>query len=343
MSGEEDEFFYCNYNGKTTSVNIYKSFEKFKLEYIEKNLIDIEFYVLINNSLEIEIKDQQSYKDYIIDYPEIKEVFCKNLIIKDSSIYENIKEKYKKDKENILNHFKKKTVEFQNQKKEIIEENEKLKEEIEIIKKNIDEYKKKTAYKFLQIDKKLKQLSLNCTPTINNKIKNNNIISQKNQNEIKFKIETIHSSLTRKSSNNNSNNNYSYDYNYNSKYSLKFNENNKYITILLKIKNNGIMDFPKKCFLIDSPNKSEFYIKETLINNGEVLKVNQTCEVFLNLYFKRKHLKEGKYSFKFLLYNKEIKEIGNEGTIQIPYFEEKKNIVLSQNEYQNKSNSLNEK
>jgi hypothetical protein len=38
------------------------------------------------------------------------------------------------------------------------------------------------------------------------------------------------------------------------------------------------------------------------------------------------------------LYNKEIKIIGNEGTIQIPYFEEKKNIVLSQNDYQNKSN-----
>ena len=338
MSGEEEEFLNCIFNGKKTSVNLYKSFEKFKLEYIEKNLIDIEFYVLLNNSLEIDIKDQQSYKEYIIDYPEIKEVFCKNLIIKDSSIHNNVKEKYKKDKENILNHFKKKTVDFQNQKKEIIEENEKLKKEIEIIKKNIDEYKKKTAYKLLQIDGKLKQLSLNNTTTINNKIKNNNIISQKNQNETKFKNETIHSSLKRKSSNNNSNNNYSYDYIYNSKYSLKFNENNKYITILLRIKNNGIMDFPKNCFLTNSSNESEFIIKETLINNGEVLKVNKICEVFLNLYFKRKHLKEGKYSFKFLLYNKEIKIIGNEGTIQIPYFEEKKNIVLSQNDYQNKSN-----
>ena len=69
-----------------------------------------------------------------------------------------------------------------------------------------------------------------------------------------------------------------------------------------------------------------------------MLKVNKICEVFLNLYFKNKHLKEGKYSFNFLLYNKEIKIIGNEGTIQIPYFEEKKNIVLSQNDYQNKSN-----
>ena len=89
-----DDQLFCDCYGKQVIVNRYENYEIFinhcaKVLGIENILNKIQWYIKLNDDIDLEIMNQKMYKEYILDDFTINNVFC---VIKDS----NIEKEYKK-------------------------------------------------------------------------------------------------------------------------------------------------------------------------------------------------------------------------------------------------------
>ena len=115
---------------------------------------------------------------------------------------------------------------------------------------------------------------------------------------------------------------------------------NNYRNLEIKIKNTG-NDLPAKC-KIKSINQSFMKIEPTYINNGKLIKNNETINVNLNIKFENiKTIKQGDYEIQICLFNEFNKEINItcEEKITVRIIDSETNIVA--NKSNNKNNNYN--
>ena len=98
------------------------------------------------------------------------------------------------------------------------------------------------------------------------------------------------------------------------------------IKIDMKIKNNGVNDIPRKTEIISlkDDDESQFFISETLIHNGNAIKVGETIDLIIYL-FPKKNIKFGKNNLNFKLRNKYFGIIGKENNLNIYVIDDRTN------------------
>ena len=340
----DDDVFYCNFNGKKIIINLYEEFKVFKKQCAKdlkiENENDIKFYIKLSNDIKIEITNQEIYEDNILNDPSVKEVFC----ILDKNSNNKKKEKSITDYEgkllSIIKKLEEKVNKLECNNNEILQKNIELENQLSTLKNQFEKYKKET-------DIKLNQLELRTGLETENyieerkKIASSTNISNRQipiiENEKKINVIKIHTINPKGLENNyndiynsNINNNfqsnfYSFEISLISEKLLKNNidKNNNYLKATAKLKNNGSSDFPSYCYLKSKSddNESNFYIKDTIINNGEVVKINEIIEITLYLFFKNKNINNGLFYINFILYNDELGIIGKEEKMEIPLFD----------------------
>ena len=343
MYESTNDIFYCNFNKEKIIVNLYKSFNVFKkkcaIDLQIENENDINFYIKLNDEIKVEITNQQTYEDNILNETSINEVFC---ILNNNSKNKNNEQLISGSEEKLLSIIKnleEKVNKLESNNIMILQKNKELENELSTLKTQFENYKNEIDNKFnnLKVEKRLENINID-------EIKSNSTIDElKNQNQILkneknktniIKVETIAPKelekdinfYSSKIKNNLDINFYSFEISSITKNLLKktIDKNKNYIQIKIKLKNNGTIDFPTNCYLKSKSddNESEFYIKDTIINNGEVVKINQIIDVTISLFFKNENIKNGVYFINFILYNNEIGNIGNEEKIEIPVVNE---------------------
>ena len=90
------------------------------------------------------------------------------------------------------------------------------------------------------------------------------------------------------------------------------------IKINMKIKNNGVNDIPKKTEItsLKNDNESQFYIHETMVNNGNSIKAGEIINLTIFL-FPKTNMVIGNNNFTFKLRNQYFGIIGKENNINI--------------------------
>ena len=90
------------------------------------------------------------------------------------------------------------------------------------------------------------------------------------------------------------------------------------IKINMKIKNNGVNDIPKKTEItsLKNDNESQFYIHETMVNNGNSIKAGEIINLTIFLFAKT-NMVIGNNNFTFKLRNQYFGIIGKENNINI--------------------------
>ena len=324
----QDDQLFCDCYGKKVIVNRYENYEIFinhcaKVLGIENILNKIQWYIKLNDDIDLEIMNQKMYKEYILDDFTINNVFC---VIKDS----NIEKEYKKKLENENKDYNKSdlinkiinlenTINFLNvDKNEILKKNRELEFKFLNLKKKYADYIKDALFKIKQLEKEIKQLLpndyndlvYNSIFTFGNGIKTNdmfseNSIQQLNTNDLNLQNEK---------------NIYSFNYTLNS-YELKSNssQNKKYIKAIIQIENNGKFPLPKNCLIMNKPNDdlSDFTFKETNINKNNEIKPNQKVRFAIDLIFKSNEIKNKDLKVYFVLYHSRLGIIGKERIIHL--------------------------
>ena len=133
--------------------------------------------------------------------------------------------------------------------------------------------------------------------------------------------------------------------NNNKKYSCKFDNQEKKISLKIKkndikkndiqfkfkVTNNGEISWPENCFLIS--NNKEITFDKTLINEGKSIQPNETISI--NTIIKIKNIKEGKFICSSYIIDKNNNKIGND----IGYL----NIEIENDDIPINENIINEK
>ena len=339
----DDDVFYCNFNGNKITINLYESFKVFKKQCAKDlkigNENDIKFYVKLSDDIKIEIANQESYEDNILNYPSVNEVFC----ILDKNSNNRKKEKRITDYEgkllSIIQKLEEKVNKLEFNNNEILQKNKELENQLSTLKNQFENYKKETDIKLnkLELGKELENINYmeEIKKTASSTQSNRQIPIIENEKKINvIKIHTInpkglennYNDIYNSNINNNFQSNfYSFEISLISEKLLKNNidKNNNYLKATAKLKNNGSSDFPSYCYLKSKSddNESNFYIKDTIINNGEVVKINEIIEITLYLFFKNKNINNGLFYINFILYNDELGIIGKEEKMEIPLFD----------------------
>ncbi len=328
---------FCNYKGKKKEIYLYQKYEAFIYHLknsigIGKEINDLKFYIILNDSLSIDIVDQNSYQEFILNDPNLKEIFCE-------SITSN--KKIKGDEEqlfDIIKNLEDKIVKLNDEKLEIIKNNEELKKEKKQLQNKFDNYQKEANETIKNLTNEINNLRtrINNEKNINLNLPSGNELNyqnlnSRNENRIIKKIdESKEEEITKKKTESqtliDSNEStcdtrkilgnkiykiYELEYNLIS-HELKSNsKNHQYIKGILQIKNNGTLILPKNCFLMNNPyvNESDLLIKETKVNI-DIINLNQVVEIPIHLYKKNKVINEGNHIFNFVLYNKKTGIIG---------------------------------
>ena len=281
----QDDQLFCDCYGKQVIVNRYENYQIFinhcaKVLGIENILNKIQWYIKLNDDIDVEIINQKMYKEYILDDFTINNVFC---VIKDS----NVENEYKKKLENENRAYNKsdlinKIINLENRinflnvdKKEILKKNRELEFKFLNLKKKYADCIKDALFKIKQLEKEIKQL----LPNDYNDLADNNIYTFGNgiKTNDMFSENSIQQLNTNEVNLQNEKNIYSFNYTLNS-YELKSNssQNKKYIKAIIQIENKGKFPLPKNCLIMNKPNDdlSDFTFKETNINKNNEIKPN---------------------------------------------------------------------
>ena len=344
----EDKIF-CNYNGEKNKVYLYQKYDTFiyrikKTIGIENEINDLKFYIKYNDSLSIDITDQNTYQEYILNDPNINEIYCESV-----NTNKNIKGD-KKELLDIINNLKDQIVTLNGEKLEILKRNEELENEKKKIQKKFDDYQKEANEVLEKLQNEINNLTIRINNENNvnlhkkntpsgNELDNQNlipknenrefIVTKKGENEVK-ETTRINSedpnSIESKETNCESTSLlskkiYSLECNLIS-HELKSNsKNQQYIKAILQIKNNGSLILPKNCYIKNIPyeNESDLLIKETIVNHDSI-NFNQFVEIPIHLYNKNKIINKGNHTFSFVLYNNKMGIIGKEIEMNIHIF-----------------------
>ena len=89
------------------------------------------------------------------------------------------------------------------------------------------------------------------------------------------------------------------------------------IKYVIQLKNNGIEQIPKNCDIVGDP-KSNLFIMETMVNNGNIILPRQKIEVSLFIFFRNyDKIQIGMNQLNIVLRHKELGKIGETGQIKI--------------------------
>ena len=105
------------------------------------------------------------------------------------------------------------------------------------------------------------------------------------------------------------------------------------IKFVIKLNNNGEKEIPKNCDIIGDP-KSNLFIMETMVNNGNIILPGQKIEVSLYIFFKNyAKIQNGINQLNIILRHKDIGRIGEVGQIKINIqdnLQESDKVIISQ-------------
>ena len=337
----DDDVFYCNYNGEKIIVNLYESFKTFKKQCAKalkiENTKDIKFYIKFND-IEVEITNQDIYEENILNDLSIKEVFC---FLNNNSNNRNNEKRISDDEEKLLSIIKKleervNKLELNNN--EILQKNKELENELSNLKNQFENYKKETNIRLNQLEIEKGKENVKFIEEIKNRSSNNELDIQipikenKKINKIQTiepkELENSYKTVEPSKINNIFNINF---------YSFAISLITKKISIdnidkkknciktTVKLKNNGTIDFPANCCLKNKSddNESHFYIKDIIINNGDIVKINQIIDITIFLFLKNKNINNGVFFIYLILYNAQIGIIGKEEKLEIQLFDNK--------------------
>ena len=114
---------------------------------------------------------------------------------------------------------------------------------------------------------------------------------------------------------------------------MKIIKNKLPIKYVIQLKNNGIEQIPKNCDIVGDP-KSNLFIMETMVNNGNIILPGQKIEVSLYIFFKNyAKIQNGINQLNIILRHKDIGRIGEVGQIKINIqdnLQESDKVIISQ-------------